>query len=210
MLLNNPLTRMILTGIAVIVLSVSAAQATAVLLVDSTGQLTGAQNVDVRGRLFDVTFVDGTCISVFDGCDALSDFDFSNSEIDAMSAATALLDQVFIDGPGTGQFDSRPDLTFGCSNSSICRTAIPYRLDTSRHPISTKTAINWNSPSRDQQLDLALTRSFDTNSNSQLVWARFSPTPPQIITVPEPMTFLLYALGLTVMTGVRRQRRIRL
>ena len=62
------------------------------------GQLFGASGVNVGGSLFDVEFVDGTCIALFDGCDsAVDDFTFP-SLASAQAANTALLDQVF--GPG--------------------------------------------------------------------------------------------------------------
>jgi hypothetical protein len=50
-----------------IVLSSAASAAT--LIVDSNGILTGATGVNVGGTLYDVEFVDGSCIALFDGCD---------------------------------------------------------------------------------------------------------------------------------------------
>lgn len=49
----------------------------ATLQIDTNSQLTGALNVDVAGTLFDVTFIETTCIALFDGCDALTDFPFA-------------------------------------------------------------------------------------------------------------------------------------
>ena len=44
------------------------------------GLLVGATNINVGGTLFDVDFVDGTCVALFTGCDnAVADFDFTNS-----------------------------------------------------------------------------------------------------------------------------------
>ncbi|MEM6668983.1 MAG: PEP-CTERM sorting domain-containing protein [Pseudomonadota bacterium] len=96
------------------------------LNVDGGGILLGASGVDVNGVLYDVSFVDGNCIDLFDGCDEASDFDFS-TEAAAEAAAQALLDQVFVDGP-LGDFDSDPSLTFGCSDNSLCYATIPYAL----------------------------------------------------------------------------------
>ena len=39
-----------------------------ILLVDGNGILTGATGVDVSGTLYNVTFADGTCTSLFNGC----------------------------------------------------------------------------------------------------------------------------------------------
>ena len=75
-----------------------------VLDVDGTGQLLGASGIDVGGTLYDVEFVEGTCIALFDGCDELSDLTFT-TEAESGLAAQALLDVVFINGP-QGMFDN--------------------------------------------------------------------------------------------------------
>ncbi len=55
-----------------------AGTANAVVLNVSDGQFLGATGVDVGGTLYDVTFVDGTCITLFDGCNEIADFDFTD------------------------------------------------------------------------------------------------------------------------------------
>ena len=87
----------LVVGIAAIGLSLATASATPVLNVVG-GQLTGAQNVDVGGTPFDVTFVDGTCVALFNGCDQNTDFAF-NTPAAAQAAGQALLDQVLLDTP---------------------------------------------------------------------------------------------------------------
>lgn len=72
----------------------------------SGGQLIGASGVevDVGGQvvLYDVSFQEGTCGGIFDGCDnAADDFAFSN-ETAAEAAAEALMAQVFVDVAGGG------------------------------------------------------------------------------------------------------------
>ena len=59
------------------------------------GQLVGAFDVSVGGTLYDVTFQDGTCVDLFDGCDEVSDFAFPTSSA-ANSASFALLAQVLL------------------------------------------------------------------------------------------------------------------
>ena len=61
-------TLFILVGIATLGLTVASAQA-ANLSVNGSGLLTGANNVNVGGILYNVIFVDGSCIGLFDGCD---------------------------------------------------------------------------------------------------------------------------------------------
>ena len=81
-------------------------------LVVNSGILEGATGVDVGGTDYDVTFMDGTCIDLFNGCDAVSDFTFQ-TQAAAAQAATALLSSVLVDGPA-GNFDTQPNLTLGC------------------------------------------------------------------------------------------------
>ena len=107
----------ILIGLAALGLSISSTQATVILNVDGSGQLTGAQNVDLGSLgFFNVEFVDGTCIALFDGCNQVADFDFTN-EADALLAAQALLDQVLVDDfPLLGLFVfTKVDLPFAPS-----------------------------------------------------------------------------------------------
>ena len=88
------------------------------------GILIGAKGVIVGGAVYDVTFQDGSCISLFDGCDEASDFFFP--DLDAVHEANlALLDQVFIDTPA-GLFDSNPGLTNGCGSSIVCNGNTPF------------------------------------------------------------------------------------
>ena len=78
----------------------------------SGGLLVGATGVEVQGTLYDVEFVEGTCIAVFDGCDEFSDFAFS-TELSAFDAAAALLNQVLV-FTAAADFDRMLGLTFGC------------------------------------------------------------------------------------------------
>src|SRR3954471_5117628 len=109
--------KVVLAAVLVLLGCVPRANADPVLLINGNGLLTGAHNVKVAGTLYDVTFVDGTCIDVFAGCDALSDFHFATFE-DGIAAANALLGQVFVDAPAVGEFDTHPELTFGCTAPS--------------------------------------------------------------------------------------------
>jgi hypothetical protein len=89
------------------------------------GQQQGATDLNVGGTLYDVQFLEGTCIELYDGCDDLSDFTFTTLA-DALLAARALQDQVVLDGVA-GNFDTVPSLTAGCSGA-LCGTAFPYGL----------------------------------------------------------------------------------
>jgi len=110
------------------------ARAQAIPIVDSaTGQLVGATGVVIQGVPYDVTFVEGTCAEVYDGCNELSDLPFTgqitgDASNDVILASEALLEQVFMDGPA-GNFDSEPSLTFGCGTDlpvDSCAALTPF------------------------------------------------------------------------------------
>ncbi len=99
-------------------------QAATLQIDDTTGQLLGADGVDVDGVLYDVDFLEGSCAALFNGCDASDDFTFS-TEVTALAAASALQAQVFLDGPA-GMFNSVPSLTNGCEDAIVCGVYTPF------------------------------------------------------------------------------------
>ena len=123
---------------AVLVLMASGAQAATLNVIG--GQLMGASDVLVDGSLYDVQFLDGTCIDLYNGCDEASDFTFQTFAA-SLLASQALLDQVFLDGV-SGLFDSVPNLTAGCNtglepeNVTECSafTPSPFMAYRAPHP----------------------------------------------------------------------------
>jgi hypothetical protein len=90
-------------------------------LIVYSGKLFGATEVLVDGYLYDVSFVDGTCIDLFLGCDTNSDFTF-HTPGEGVLASQALIDQVLLDGPlgnfhSDSQTVSKLGLRFFSSNS---------------------------------------------------------------------------------------------
>ncbi len=146
----------------------------ATLFVDSTGQLTGATGVIVNGEPYDVEFLDGTCVDLFTGCDALSDFTFNTVE-EFSAAAQALFDSVFLDGP-QGMFDSIPSLTNGCSDVVSCRVSVPSYF---RPPPNITHVQTWVASNRPSNGTGAFTAdpTLDFTGLEDRTWARFSPTP---------------------------------
>ncbi len=193
------------------ILTGTPAFATPILQVDGNGQLTGATGIDVAGTLFDVTFIDGACATIFNGCDAQSDFDFQ-TRAGATVAAQALLDQVFIDSPNisTWAFDSNPQYTAGCERIHVCNVLIPWFTRTDRiiyvaqasnnsHP-----ALDWNSS------DNPFYRTYDTSLSNQWTYAQFSTSSvAPTTTTPEPGTIILLSSGLLGLAGYRWQQRRR-
>lgn len=105
----------------------------ATLTLDATGRLLGATGVNVGGVNYDVSFRDGSCIELFGGCDALSDFAFNTPE-QVYAASLALVDQVFNAASAT---DLDATLTRGCEGGgyyhlgvrgSNCWVLTPFRF----------------------------------------------------------------------------------
>ena len=151
--------------------------------------------MDVDGTLYDVEFVDGRCVTVFSGCDEVSDFAF-DSQATATAAGQALLDQVFVDGP-QGLFDSEPELTSGCTSTTNCFAYTPYGFG----PRGAVLILGARNGDDLLLADLLLpltdssTRNYAASSNVTLaVWT----------VVPEPSTALLVSLGLLAVAARRR------
>jgi hypothetical protein len=190
-------------------LCVLPATAHAATLVVNGGILTGAKNVLVEGKNYDVAFAEGTCATVYGKCDT-KNFDFT-TESSAIAAAQALLDQVFIDS-ADGNFDSRPAAVMGCTNATICTTLIRFAA----HGI-----VAWNNVAEARNsassADIALgANSYgttDTSMSASTNFARFtavtttSATP--VSAVPEPATWALMLAGFGLTGAAIRRRRVR-
>lgn len=200
-----------------VLLTGPAAFATPTLLTDGGGQLTGANGVTVDGNLYDVSFVDGTCFDVFNGCTE-DDFYFQDFDL-ALLGAQALLDQVLLD-TALGNFDSIPSLTLGCESSSLCGIFTPYRTRSNNTKVRSRSASNEAS----DQIRLTLRFSTDDlgseENNVWAVWTEHTPivVPPPVVippvpnnipgaTVPEPTTMVLLSSGLVGLIGYRWRQR---
>jgi len=162
----------------------------------SGGILFGASDVDVGGTLYDVSFADGACASVFGQCDN-SHFTFTD-QTSAIAASHAILDQVLLDG-ASGTFDASPILTNGCDSNNNCDVYTPYTT----YPYPTPTdpnvglhnalARNWSIQSSDGVFCCTnSSTTFDTTTTAYATWAVWTPVVP----TPLPAGFPLLISGL--------------
>ncbi len=103
----------------------SEAMAEVALLIDDTGQLTGATGVIVGDKTFDVSFAVGKCSELFSGCAEAGNFIFNSFE-DAKMASAALEATVILDSE-QGNFDSIPSMVRGCTGKiTACSIMTPF------------------------------------------------------------------------------------
>ncbi|WP_299476805.1 VPLPA-CTERM sorting domain-containing protein [uncultured Roseibium sp.] len=197
--------RSVAIAAALVALTATSGLAATVQLNVVGGQLFGARNVDVNGALYDVEFVDGTCVALFNGCTSASDFAFSTRTL-AVAAATSLMNTVFLDGP-LGDFDSDPALTAGIEQNflDVGFIAVPYEFRPGS--LSAGTINFFNEP---DDFDILSTLSSiklttDTSNIDYFVFARF--TPSQITAVPLPAGGLLLLAGLAGLGLVQARRK---
>ncbi|WP_445370145.1 PEP-CTERM sorting domain-containing protein [Methylomonas sp. HW2-6] len=155
-------------------------------LVTDNGILKGATGIDVQGTLFDVSFADGTCPGLYNGCDLRSDFPFGNRDI----ANGALLKLLFLI-EANPIFNRSPTLVQGCSNPDVCDIFTPFSVNflggvsiasLRLTPVGLTVRPDLILPSRDTSR---------RSDNTYAVWSQSPPT-----TVPEPSTLMLLGIGL--------------
>jgi len=166
------------------------------------GQLMGAKDVKVGTLFYDVSFVEGTCASLFNGCNDATDFTFTNGT-EADLASWALINDVLLDVAGVGNFDTLPSLTNGITKDNHGYIMTPFG--------STAPSIIWSSyatnvgtglGSNFVQNGYTISRTADTASMPYIVYAKWAAAPTQ---APEPATIILLCSGLAGFSFMRRK-----
>ena len=185
------------------------AQATPMLQLDSNGILTGATGVNVGGVLYDVTFLNGSCESLFNNC-SVGSITFTTA-IEAVAASQALLDQVLVD-TNNYLFDSDPSLTRGCAATpTYCDVLTPYSYSDTGYtvlPMDVYIAGALNEPAPNANYVPSCCQTWyaatDTTNDPYFVFASWA---KQTSSVPEPPTLALTGLGLVGLWFSRREAR---
>lgn len=196
--------RKVITG-SLIAFGLSTVPGLAATLNVVDNQLVGASGVDLNGELFSVEFVDASCIDVFNGCDAASNFDFQTLE-DATAASQALLDQVFTDS-NSERIDQPLTFAKGIEDSAFAQFATPFGIagvkinDEATVSASLLTFRDDFSNGEIGSFLRVISGGTDDESGVFAVWSADSVTP-----VPLPAGGALLLTGLGAFVALRRRK----
>ncbi|MBL4631150.1 MAG: PEP-CTERM sorting domain-containing protein [Paraglaciecola sp.] len=166
-------------------LSLLATNANAGLIIDSTGIVTGAEDVLVGDSFYNVVFVDGTCIEIFEGCDDISDFTVSNIAVSANSALAALFKESV-----ESNLITYSDVTGCVSSFNVCNVLTFLEFPVGYY--NTARVISFsvgNDIARESNINI--TSDITGQAGRTSVYAKWT-----LVTVTEPTTLAIFALGL--------------
>lgn len=169
-----------------------------ILLTDNNGQVTGVSNIEATSGsffgTFDVKFLDGTCIELFDGCTSIADSLAINAGL-LTNANEIILETL-------GLVSDTPDAIFGCESSTQCLITGVNNINLAGPnggSISGNTLSIGAGPGNDNILSesFAALRTTDFSFDPTRVFSVFTVSTPNVVTpVPFSGSFALVILGL--------------
>jgi hypothetical protein len=172
-----------------------------ILLVDSSGILTGVKNLDVSGTLYDVAIGDGSCNSLFNGCSSAA-FAFHTAGT-ARTAADALFNSLLV-----AEFYTAPNRILGCTNTNDCFITIPYSTGIGSSGFQATAACVFAQSIGSGGCGVSGRADFDSSeisvSGNRITFGRFQLAAPT--DVPEPGSLALFGLAMAGLAFNRRRK----
>jgi len=169
------------------------------------GELVGASGVVVDGETYDVEFLDGTCVDVFNGCDEASDFVFQTALLADM-ASQSLVDQVFGGSNAGSAYDLRPAFTRGIVGTFQGFIMTPFSFDSNFVKLDGAA----NSFFEDGDVNICLLGmciqplTQDLEQINNVTYAVWTPT-----AIPVPAAIWLFGTALIGLVGLNRRKSIK-
>lgn len=196
----------LISGIIVVLLLLSYQSAwAAILRLNASNELIGADGVEVNGTLYDVRFVEDSAYNLFYTGGSWN-FDFTSQD-SALDAAHALSDQVI-----TGIYDDDPSLTYGLTGTegalgtygSILTPYTTYIYPGSSHLYIRGIAFTNHDNERNDAFSedyYQFFNAYSTADHGNVVYAVWS-----VSSVPVPGSFFLLMAGMFFLTGFGRKK----
>lgn len=194
------INRFILISLALLGMSVSSANAATYDLAGGGAGLRGANGVVVNGLTYNVEFRDGTCFSIYSGCDEATDFAF-NSAAGATAASQALITQVF---GNDDVYDVDPDRTRGIDASFGGLIYTPYLFLADVMQVAVECAANLEGNARDVAGcgNSRFQTTLDFRHLDDSTFARWT----QVPAVPVPAAVWLFGTALIGLVGFSKRK----
>ncbi len=197
-LIQTSFCKTTLTLMVIVFLLYSSPNSWAGIIIENSGQFTGVQDLNVNGKYYNVSFAEGSFLTVFGGYDPQMNFAFDN-RVDSLNASLALLNLVNTNT----NYDWNPNLTFGIEALDRGNIYIPYTTDG-------VTVITTGYSNFNQGMDIndhnMLSHEFaldvDFTNESRRVWSVWEEA--TTVPVPEPATLTFCLLGVLVLLSLSR------